>query len=154
MKDSFHYLDDPGRKRPVVPEVTNTVASNPYAGMLESPSRPYYAEPDNSGKLIEYIRIFYRHKWTLCLISLLGFAAALALSLPQKPIYRGHALLEIQDFNENFLRKGFENAASQGDAAAETNFQTQIRLLQSDSLLDRVARKLKLRDQEGERKAR
>jgi receptor protein-tyrosine kinase len=59
-------------------------------------------------------------------------------------VYQSRASLEIQTFNENFLnlRDIYPAAASAGEAALYV--QTQVELLQQDSLIELVARKLHL----------
>ena len=59
-------------------------------------------------------------------------------------VYQSRASLEIQGFNENFLslRDIYPTAASAGDAAMYV--QTQVELLQQDSLIEQVGRKLHL----------
>jgi capsular exopolysaccharide synthesis family protein len=141
--NSFHYLDEPQRNR----SMGNGRAE--IASPLNNfdASRPYILEADDSGKLSEYFRVLLRHKLTVIVWSLLGLAFAFLVSLPQKSVYRAQAALEIQDPNENILNKAFEgNTQGPNSDEAETLFQTQIRLLRSDSLLDRVATRLKLKE--------
>ncbi len=138
--NSFHYLDDP--KRASTPATNRPSIDQRF---YPEPDRFAAAETDDSGKLLEYFLTLYKHKGLLLAFAILGTAITLGISLPQKPIYRAQVAVEIQDPSENFLNKGFDNPTSGGSDAAETYFQTQIRLLRSDSLLQRVAAKLNLR---------
>ncbi|HEX4169667.1 MAG TPA: polysaccharide biosynthesis tyrosine autokinase [Bryobacteraceae bacterium] len=143
----FHYLDDPRRdisSAPLPPASTRYYPeADRFAGM----------EADGSGKLLEYVLTLYRHKGLLLAFALVGLVVTLGISLPQKPIYRAQVAVEIQDPSENFLNKGFDNSSSPNNGdQAEAYFQTQIRLLRSESLLQRVAAKLNLRDQAKTRK--
>jgi succinoglycan biosynthesis transport protein ExoP len=141
--NSFHYLDDPRRDPPPAP-------LSPVVNTRYYPEGDRFAsvEEDDSGKLLEYVLTLYRHKGLLLSFALIGMVVTLCISLPQKPIYRAQVAVEIQDPSENFLNKGFDNAPSGNNDAAETYFQTQIRLLRSESLLQRAAAKLNLHDKE------
>ncbi len=138
----FHYLDDPQRAN--TPSPRGLVANIREPFLPFDPNRAQLLETDDSGKLVDYFHMLLRHKWTIAVFALVGLAFALLVSLPQKPIYRAQVAVEIQDPNENFLSRGFDNAAQAGNDAAETFFQTQMRLLRSESLLERVAIKLKM----------
>jgi capsular exopolysaccharide synthesis family protein len=137
--NSFHYLDDP--RRDVPPPLLAPAASNRYSPEAE---RFANVEADDSGKLLEYVLTLYWNKGLLLAFALIGMAITLCISIPQKPIYRAQVTVEIEDPSENFLNKGFDNVTPNSTDAAETYFQTQIRLLRSDSLLQRVAAKLNL----------
>jgi succinoglycan biosynthesis transport protein ExoP len=103
----------------------------------------YYDEPA-SGGLLEYWLIIRRRKGALVLIAFLATLAAILLTLPQTPIYQGRASIEIQELNENFLNmKQVSPVSEAGNYTALTDIQTQIKILQSDSLLKRVVAKLK-----------
>lgn len=134
MSNLPHYLDDPDRK----PSEWRNVAVGLSA---QYPA----ADPPDSGALLEYWNILCRRKWTLLLLAFLGLLTGVLFSLPQMPLYQARASLEIQEFNENALNKGFDNS-NQPPSDVETYFQTQIKLLQSESLLERVIKKLHLHD--------
>ena len=99
--------------------------------------------------LMDYWQILIRHKKTLLGFALVGLAAALVISLVQTPTYRVRTSLEIQDFNANFLdTKSVDPTDSNGSyASPEAYVETQAKILQSESLLERVIDKLHL-DQE------
>ena len=138
----FHYLDDPRRNS--TPSPPRAVAGVREPFLPVDPTRPQLIDVDDSGKLVDYFHILSRHKRTVAVFALIGLAFALLISLPQKPVYRAQVAIEIQDPNENFLSRGFSNTTQTGSDAAETFFQTQMRLLRSESLLERVAARLKL----------
>ena len=73
--------------------------------------------------------------------ALIGLAAAFT----QKPIYQAKALIEIQGINENFLnRREIDPTVEGGAVEFQPYIQTQIKILQTDSLLGRVAARLHL----------
>src|ERR1700723_3894548 len=101
------------------------------------------AEPE-SGGLIEYWRILCRRKGTLFLIAALGAVAGFLVTLPQTPIYQVRTSLEIVALNQNFLNIKESNPLNEsGSSVDATDIQTQIKILQSASLIDRVLAKLK-----------
>jgi polysaccharide biosynthesis transport protein len=118
------------------------------------PPRPQYVEVQSPevfeepgpGQLHEYWQIFRRRKGTLILIAFLGLLISLLLTLPQTPIYQARASIEIQDLNQNFLNmRNVSPTADDGNSGAPgSDIQTQANILQSESLLERVAAKLDL----------
>lgn len=79
------------------------------------------------------------HYAALLLATLFGLLLAYLVTISQAPIYRAMAALEIQDLNENFLNFGDVSQVSVKDhASIGSDLPTQLRLLQSRSLLERV----------------
>src|SRR5579871_1279095 len=109
----------------------------PYNGVPES-----VGELD-SGGLLEYWQILRRRKGTLLLLAGLGAVIGYLVTIPQTPIYQARTSLEIVSLNQNFLNMKESNpTAESGSSADATDIQTQIKILQSDSLLGRVVDKL------------
>jgi capsular exopolysaccharide synthesis family protein len=97
-----------------------------------------------SGGLLEYWGILRRRKGTLIAIASLAAVIGFLTTLPQTPIYQVHTSLEIVALNENFLNIKESNPLNEGGASVDsTDIQTQIKILQSESLIDRVLAKLK-----------
>ena len=112
---------------------------------MEAPFPEAFEEPGPSA-LPEYLQILRRRKGTMLLITFLGLLTALLGTLPQTPIYQARASIEIQNLNENFLnmRNVSATADDRQSYAPGSDIQTQAKILQSESLLDRVAAKLDL----------
>src|SRR5712692_5587014 len=128
------------------PELGNESEQRPALyGYVESPRAKVAAAPGYDD-LLNYWYILIGQKMTLLSFALAGLAAAILISLVQTPLYRARTSLEIQDFNENFLDlKSVDPTNSTGNyTTAESYFETQIRILQSESLLERVIDKLNL----------
>ena len=101
------------------------------------------AEPETRG-LLEYWRILRRSKGMVILISCVGMLIGLLVTLPQTPIYQARTSLEIFGLNHNFLNVKESNPLDEGDTSSSpSDIQTQVMILQSDSLLDRVLAKLR-----------
>ncbi len=111
-------------------------------------------EPE-SGGMLEYWRILRRRRGTLILIASIGAVMGFLVTLPQTPIYQARTSLEIVGLNQNFLNMKETNPLDEGGAASNTvDIQTQVKILQSKSLLDQVLGKLKVpaeKDQEPNR---
>ncbi len=111
-----------------------------------SPERLYPTVEDDSSirGIVEHYRILCRRKGALILITVLGGLTALLLILPQTPTYQASTSLEIQGINANFLGMKDVDPTSAGDYSAESYIRTQIQILRSKSLLDRVIATLRL----------
>ena len=133
-------LSDP---RAPDPRRRNSLALRPRYSEALSPE--LFDEP-GPGLLLEYWEILRRHQGTLLLIAFLGLLAAVLFTLPQTPIYRARASLEIQNLNENFLNMRDVNpTTNEGSSSpADSDLQTQVKILQSESVLERVIVKLNL----------
>jgi len=112
---------------------------------FEVPSSQVIEEP-GPGLLLEYWDNLRRHRGTLILIAFLGFLTSILLTLPQTPIYQARASLEIQSINEDFLnmREMSPTANGGGSYPPQYDLQTQAKILQSESVLERVIGKLHL----------
>jgi succinoglycan biosynthesis transport protein ExoP len=96
--------------------------------------------------LLTYWGILVRQKLTLLCFAGAGLLTAILISSLQTPVYRARTSLEIQDFNDNFLDlKSVDPTNSSGNYnAAESYVDTQMKILQSESLLERVINKLNM----------
>src|ERR1700758_336649 len=125
-----------------------TERSVPLYGCVESlPSREV-ATTAGYASFLDYWRILIRQRKMLLLGTLAGLIAAVLIGAVETPIYRARTSLEIQDFNDNFLDlKNVDPTVTKEDYPTGTSyFETQVKLLQSESLLERVIDKLNLRD--------
>ncbi len=107
---------------------------------------PEVFEEPGPGSLLEYWDILRRRKGTLVLMAFLGLLAAVLLTLPQTRVYQAHASLEIEDLNENFLNMRDVNPTTNGGglSSAQSDLQTQVKILQSETVLAGVIAKLDL----------
>jgi len=91
-----------------------------------------------------YWHLFHRHKWFLILFTLSGIVLGLLATLLQPRLYEAKASLEIQDLNDNFLnmKQIVPVREGGGEANAYGDIQTQIKILQSQSVLNPVIAKM------------
>jgi len=97
----------------------------------------------HSGSLLEYWRIIQRRKGTVIVVTCLGMLGGLFYTLPQAPVYQARAVIEIQALNEDFLNmRNVNPTADQSGGVLDDEIQTQVRILQSRALIQRVVQKL------------
>ncbi len=107
------------------------------------PTPQYYAlnagTDAHPGDLFEYWRIARRHKVSLLLFTVCGMLLGILAGIPQKPIYKVSTSVEVLNLNEDFMNMKQTNPTTSSDDSYDTSEeQTQVKLLQSDSLLERV----------------
>lgn len=100
-------------------------------------------EDDSDAGFLSYWRMLARHKGALLVAAFVGTLTGLLIALPQTPLYQAKVSLEIQGLNENFLNmKDFSPTSTGGGYYPEFDIQTQVKILESRSLLERVVAKL------------
>jgi polysaccharide biosynthesis transport protein len=100
----------------------------------------------------DYSDVLIRNKAKLVCFAAAGCVAAILLSLLQTPVYRARTSLEVQNFNENFLDlQGMDPTRPSTDPSptGDTYLGTQIQIMQSDSLIERVIDKLNMSPLQG-----
>jgi capsular exopolysaccharide synthesis family protein len=102
------------------------------------------SDDTGSGGFAQYWQTFRRHRSTILSVALLGLLAGYLVSLVQTPVYEARTLLEIQSINENFLNMAEVNVVAAPSMLRDSDVQTHVQLLQSNSLIERVVAKLKL----------
>ncbi|RZU38968.1 GumC family protein [Edaphobacter modestus] len=91
----------------------------------------------------EYLRILSRHRWMIFASAIAGILLSFLLSFASLPYYRARTSLDIQSLNSDFMNMRAVAPTGEGNgSSAETNVQTQIKLLQSDTLLQRTKARL------------
>lgn len=111
-----------------------------YADSSETSSAP---SPSNDS-LLDYWHILFRHRFTLMSFALASLCAALLVTLVQTPIYRVRTSLEIQSSSFTELKTHDSSGSNAGYASPESYVETQVKLLQSESLIEDVIDKMKL----------
>ena len=91
-----------------------------------------------------YWRIFRRRIWLLSLCAFAGIGLGVLATLLLPRLYEAKASLEIQDLNDNFLnmKQILPVSDEGGQANAYGDIQTQIKILQSQSVLNPVVAKM------------
>lgn len=96
------------------------------------------------GTLDDYLNSLMRRKWLIVSCMIAGALIGLAVMIRQPLLYRSQTSLEIQGFNESFMRMNeVDPQASAGIYSANAvNILTQVRILNSDTLRRSVIEKL------------
>src|SRR5712692_7506896 len=142
MKDSEFPLEkSDGRLTEFGPRAAQRPTVYRY---MESPSMETAASPGYDN-LLDYWNILFRHRKTLLSFALVGLLGAMVISLVQTRIYRVRTSLEIQGNSLLETKNSTDSAGSY--ATPESYIETQVKLLQSESLLEHVIDKLKLQQQ-------
>ncbi|HUQ93351.1 MAG TPA: polysaccharide biosynthesis tyrosine autokinase [Bryobacteraceae bacterium] len=116
----------------------------PYA-----PSPFQDVEPEEPGvPLSHYIWVFKRHRWKILMFVAVSVFATAIVSRRIKPIYESTATIDIDRQSPNGV-VGQDALRSSGAVDSDQFLATQIKLVQSDSVLRPVALKYNLRQQEG-----
>ena len=105
--------------------------------------RPSRAEPQ-ANLLLDYLRTISRWRVAVVSCALVGALLSVLLNFNVLPLFQARTSLDIQSINGDFLN--MRNVAATGDSSAsstESYVQTQIKLLQSTTLLDRTVEHLK-----------
>ena len=80
-----------------------------------------------------------RRKGTVIIGAAAGLLMGVAITLPQTPIYKASTSLEIQSLNQNFMNmQNVQQTMESSGWDGLLDIQTQIKILQSDSLTERV----------------
>jgi capsular exopolysaccharide synthesis family protein len=97
-----------------------------------------------SSSLLEYWRMVVRRRSTVLLAAFAGVLIAFLYTLPQTPIYRTSALVEIQPLNPDFMNMRQVNPVEQAEGGwGGDALETQIKVMQTQSMIDRVLNKLR-----------
>ncbi len=106
-----------------------------------SPIEPFRGER-RSNLLLDYVRTLVRFRWIIVLCAAAGILASLLLNLSTLPVYRARTSLDIQNLNGDFMNMHTLSPTGGAESSSESYVQTQIKLLQSDTLLDRTVSRL------------
>jgi succinoglycan biosynthesis transport protein ExoP len=100
------------------------------------------SEPQES-LLEEYMRTLIRHRMLVLVCAGCGLALALLLNVHTLPVYQTRTWLDIKSLNSDFMNMRAVDPTGNGSSdEANTNLQTQIKMLQSDTLLEAVTARL------------
>jgi len=98
---------------------------------------------DFGDSLSEILRIVRKHSALIVLAGFLGLLAGILYTLPQPPIYRSSLSLEVLAPNDDFLYSREVNpTSSMGSMFPDYDMATQVKILNTNSLQDRVVARL------------
>jgi len=94
------------------------------------------------GDVLDWWRTLRRSLRLMVATAVAGAIVGLLVTLPQTPLYKAQATLELQHLNENYLNIR-EVDPTAVDSLGDSYIQTQLQIMQSRSLLERVYKKMK-----------
>lgn len=104
--------------------------------------KAYTSEETEEGpNLRAYGRILFKRRWTVLSALLVAFTLVLIATVKEKPVYRGTAMLEIEQENPNIVSV---QELFQLQNVSDDYLETQYKILQSDSLARAAIQKLHL----------
>lgn len=116
-----------------------TIERESYGNQTANGFRQPIVEDEQEGSLLEYWRTLRRRRGTLILIASLGLMLGVLITLPQAPVYEAKTTLEVLELNDNFMNTKDVSQFDQGSRSnLLTDIQTQMKLLDSESLKDRT----------------
>lgn len=132
---------------PVTSDATRITDKALSRTLGKSTRRPYDYEAVEaeveSGRLLDYWNVLRRRKRTVAFFAILGALLGLLFTFTQTPLYQARTSVEIVGLNDNFLNfKEASPVEDSGPTLELSDIQTQIKLLESESLLARVISKL------------
>ena len=105
-------------------------------------SRPEYSAEPQTGSLLDYWHAIFKRKLALAAMATVGLGIGVGVALTQTPMYRASTSIEIEDTKENNLAAKILNPQPDSTVTDPlTDIQTQIKILQSQSLIDRALTK-------------
>ncbi len=111
-------------------------------GENATPPRPEHADR-SPNLLLDYVRLLSRFRVVIALFALAGVLVSLLFNLTALPVYRARTSLDIQNLNGDFMNMHTLSPTGSADSSStEVYVQTQIKLLQSDTLLERTVNRL------------
>lgn len=109
-----------------------------------TPYLPSPAKLEPEGLMVEYYRLLMRHRMLIGVFAVIGASLAFLFCLTTRPVFRARTSLDIQNINADFMnmRAIAPTDVPGGAPSAEIFIQTQIKLLQSETLINRTKKRL------------
>src|SRR4051812_15708817 len=124
------------------PETVPQIPISPISGASGRPPAPLGQKRDSSG-MLEYWLMIRRHQVAVVLVALAGAIVGFCMTLSAPRMYQAHATIEIQGLNDNFLNmKELNPNDTGGSSYSDTDIQTQVKILQSTTLIRSVTAKM------------
>ncbi|QCQ20860.1 GumC family protein [Desulfoglaeba alkanexedens] len=136
--ESFESQEPRDRRDPPVPAPVSESSRLPSTELREP-----VPEFEESVDLRDYIEVILRRKWLVATFLMVVFVTTLIVSLTMTPIFKGEARLEVSPQEANVTK--FEDLVANQLQTREF-MQTQVSLLQSQSLAQRVIDRLQLQN--------
>jgi polysaccharide biosynthesis transport protein len=96
------------------------------------------------GQFLEYFNVIRANLLSICLLAMIGMAGGWLYATFKRPMFQAKTVLDIRSLNENFLnsREGGGTTGTTDSVLPESYIQTEIKILQSESLRKRAVLKI------------
>ena len=129
-------LEGGGARVPVIVEPNHPLGIKPALPTVG-------VEDEPKGLLVEYGRLLIGHRWRIAAFAVIGACLAFIISLTTQPVFRARTSLDIQNLNVDFMNmRAVAPTGQVGPASGEIYLQTEIKLLQSETLLRRTVNRM------------
>ena len=137
MNELQPYRQQPGAPGPYQPGPSDGYPTQTIDVPGSGPKRDYAG-------LLEYWQMVRRHKVAVVLATFIGTLLGFLMTLSSPRVYQARTSIEIQSLNEGFLNMNMKNAnaVTEGSGYPGSDIQTQVRVLQSRTLISRVTDKV------------
>ena len=126
-----------------LPARTHLLIEGGRASALAPYLQPSEFPADSEGLMVQYYRLLLRHRLLISAFAVVGAALAFLFCLTTRPVYRARTSLDIQNLNADFVNmRDVTPTTMAGPATPEVFIQTEIKLLQSDTLLNRTKQRM------------
>ncbi len=103
-----------------------------------------FSEQPSSSLFLDYLRTIGRYRWLIAFSAVLGLVLSVLWNVNAVPVYQARTSIDIQSLNSDFMNmKSVAPTSDEGTTSNDSYVQTQIKLLQSDTLLENTAARLK-----------
>ncbi len=133
----MQYLSNESKARP-----HSLAAINLDPGSPSFPTNRAGVASAPPSQLLEYWVVIRGSFGWICLLALIGGAAGWLVSMLQPSMYQARTVLDIRSLNENFLNSREGSPIGTGGVLPESYIQTEIKILQSESLRKRALSRL------------
>ena len=106
------------------------------------PTNPFQTQRSDAWSLSDYFTALIAHKVVVTALVLFGIAFGYAATKLQTKTYRATGSVQFQEINDNLLNK--RDVEATGPSEGDSYVETQMRLLQSEALLEHVAGRMGL----------
>src|SRR5690349_21728806 len=92
---------------------------------------PVEQEDMTSSGLMDYWRILLRRKWMILSFTVVGLLGGFLVTVPSPFIFESRTVIEVQDFNSNFMGMAQVDPQAGNYSPTELNIATEMHILQS-----------------------
>ena len=100
------------------------------------------AQANHASLPLKYYRMLVRYRWPIIFCAVLGLVLSFLFDLTTLPVYQARTTIDVQTLNGDFMNMHSVAPTSDGTGSSDSFVQTQIKLLQSQTLLEHTASRM------------